>query len=526
VIFRQWRDRALAIAILLAIAFGIWMRLTGLDRKIFWYDEVATYLILSGHTQSDVRALYDGRPVQVSDLHVFQRIPTAAPGTERAVVRALIAQEPHNPPIYFWLAWAAENGPLGAVGPRAVSAISSVAAIVAIALLAFRLFRDVWIGALAAALASVSPTHVRYAQEARPYALWSLLIAGLSVLLLRAIERRDWTSWAIYTVGAVLAFHVHALSVLVVFAHAIFVVWSLTRRPPDRGAWRRPAAAFLTAAALCIPWATVMVMNRAAVERETAWIHVRYPLTDLAHRWVGIVTSVFLRSGAEGGLIGGSEAAVILAMRVGLSLAVLGLIALCAREIVRARPLAPAAMFTALLAVVPATALAIPDLVWGGRLSMVPRYTVPLWIALELCVSAGIVLAIRRSRRSGWIVAGATALVLAGAASSWSTSLMSTWWDTDAEDLRTMARMSERIDDASTVITDVDPMHLLVFVRTLKDGVTLRLLAKDAAFGVLPPSPVFLFSPSRRLADATARARPGWHPCEHGGEVELWCEPK
>jgi uncharacterized membrane protein len=400
-----------------------------------------------------------------------------------------------------------------------------VAAIVAIALLAFRLFRDAGIAALAAALASVSPTHVRYAQEARPYALWSLAIAGLSVLLLRAVERRDWISWAAYTVGAVFAFHVHALSVLVIFAHAIFVAWTLTRGR-DRGAWRRPAAAFVAAAVLCVPWTSVMVMNRAAVQRETAWIHVRYPLADLAHRWVGIVTSVFLRSGAEGGLLGGSDAPVILAMRVGLSVAVLGLLVLCAREIVRARALASAVMFIALLAFVPATALAIPDLAWGGRLSMVPRYTVPLWIALELCVSAGIVLAIRRSRRSGWIVAVAAALVLAGTVSSWSTSQMKTWWDTDAEDLRAMARMSERIDNGSTVLSDVDPMHLLVFVRTLKDGVTLRLLAADADLGALPPSHVFLFSPSTGLAEAAARARPGWHPCVHGGEVELWCEAK
>src|SRR6185295_4932966 len=136
VISRDWPQSALAIAILLTIAFGVWLRLADLDRKIYWHDEISTYLTLSGHTQSDVRALYDGQPVRVSNLRVFQRSGNEAQGIERTVLQALIAQEPHNPPIYFWLAWWAASGSLGDVGPRAVSAVASVAAIAAIALLA------------------------------------------------------------------------------------------------------------------------------------------------------------------------------------------------------------------------------------------------------------------------------------------------------------------------------------------------------------------------------------------------------
>jgi hypothetical protein len=270
----------------------------------------------------------------------------------------------------------------------------------------------------------------------------------------------------------------------------------------------------------------MMAAHRATMDSETAWIQVRFPLTDVATRWVGIVTTVFVRFGGEGGLLGSSSAPAIVAMRVGLSLAVLGLVVICAREIVRVRALRPAAVFSGLLALIPAAALVVPDLAWGGRRSMVPRYTVPIWIALELCVAAGVVVAIRRSTRPRWLLGALAVLILAGAMSSWNASRMRTWWDTNFEDLRAIEAASARIDEGSTVLSDVDPMRLLVFARTLKDGVILRLFTAGSEVGGLPPSPVFLFSPSAGLAEAVARARPGWRRCVQGGQVELWCEAR
>ena len=182
----------------LAIAVGIFFRFYNLDRKLYWGDEVFTSLRISGYTEADFyRAFYDGRVVALEELQAFQ-----GPGAEWSVlgtIRGLAVEKPEHVPLYFLAArsWVELLGNFIAAR-RALSALASVATILGVYWLGRELFGSARTGQVAAALVALSPFHVQYAQQARPYALWALLVVLASALLLRALRLDRRRLWILY----------------------------------------------------------------------------------------------------------------------------------------------------------------------------------------------------------------------------------------------------------------------------------------------------------------------------------------
>ncbi len=107
---------------------------------------------------------------------------------------------------------------------RSLSALISIATLPAIYWLASRLY-DRRTGIIAVALMSVSAYHVRYAQEARSYALLVLLASlssGFFVAMLRNGSRR---SERFYVLASILAVYAHLYALLLVGAQ-----WATARR--------------------------------------------------------------------------------------------------------------------------------------------------------------------------------------------------------------------------------------------------------------------------------------------------------
>jgi mannosyltransferase len=140
------------------------------------------------------------------------------------------------PPLYYALAWAwTQLTGTGEFGLRSISALAGVAT-VPVAYLAAAELRGRRAGLAAAALVAVNPMLLWYSQEARAYALFSLLTAVSFLYFLRALDegrRRDLTVWGIVSALA-LATHYFAL-----FPVAAEAAWLLRRRGRAslRGLW-------------------------------------------------------------------------------------------------------------------------------------------------------------------------------------------------------------------------------------------------------------------------------------------------
>jgi uncharacterized membrane protein len=158
------------------LLLGVLFRFTNLDQKPYWHDETSTSLRISGHTAAEaVQKLYTGQPISSSDLLKYQRI-----SPEKGVldtIKGLAKEEPQHPPLYYAIArlWAQHFGSTP-VAIRSLSALVSLAALPLIYWLCWELFGSPAVGWMAVVLFAVSPLFIRFAQEARQYGVWLVLI--------------------------------------------------------------------------------------------------------------------------------------------------------------------------------------------------------------------------------------------------------------------------------------------------------------------------------------------------------------
>ncbi len=136
-----------------------------------------------------------------------------------------------SPPLHYLLAWGwGSLFGLGEAGVRSLSLLAG-AATVPVAYLAGRELSGVRAGLVAAALVAVSPFLVFYSQEARAYALLTLLGALSFWLFARALRRPTGWSLALWAVVCVLALATHYFAGFLVLAEAVWLVAAGRSRP-------------------------------------------------------------------------------------------------------------------------------------------------------------------------------------------------------------------------------------------------------------------------------------------------------
>lgn len=146
---------------------------------------------------------------------------------------------------YYLLMHALVGGDAGFVALRMVSVVA--AALTAGLLVRIgRQLRQPLVGTCAGLLFTVAPLATRYAQEARSYALVTLMATASTVALLAAV-RRPWLRgrWTLYGGLVATAGLLNLLSVLVLLPHLVHVL--LTADRPTRRRWLVAAGAAVAA---------------------------------------------------------------------------------------------------------------------------------------------------------------------------------------------------------------------------------------------------------------------------------------
>jgi uncharacterized membrane protein len=111
-----------------------------------------------------------------------------------------------------------------------MSAVFSLLALPCMYWLCLELFESSLTAWLAVSLLAVSPFPIVYAQEARPYSLFVLIILLSSAALLRGMRLKTNSSWAIYAATVGVGFYSHLLFALVLLGHEIYVaIWENLR---------------------------------------------------------------------------------------------------------------------------------------------------------------------------------------------------------------------------------------------------------------------------------------------------------
>ncbi|GAB4429021.1 MAG: hypothetical protein D6742_14790 [Cyanobacteria bacterium J069] len=379
----------------LAVLLGVWFRMSGLGDRVYWVDEVATSIRISGHTRAEVTTqLSDGMPRTPAQLQQFLHPAPDLPISQ--VLRALV-QSPEHTPLYFLLAhawtklWGSSVGAL-----RSLSVLFSLISLALIGRLASQLFNSVKAGAIATTLLALSPFFVSYAQEARPYSLWSVTLLWSSLALWNAMEnvpenekqnatenatQHSTRRWLHYGLSLALGLYTSLLTALVLLGQGLYVLWAGDSQN-DLSQNRAQRRGFIQAAALAIalflPWAIVVLSQWDTLQANTEWARQPMGVLSMLVIWLYSLIVLFFDAPVELGSVAG------VAVKFLMALLTLGAIA---TSLIWVRRQPQVGRFVAaLLLPVPLVLLAI-DLLRQGQASATSRYLIPALLAVLLSVA-------------------------------------------------------------------------------------------------------------------------------------------
>lgn len=323
------RSRWLVLGCVVAIALGIVLRFTHLDRSVYWYDETITSIRIAGFTKEAVRSpgpdvwgqLWS--PQDFTD-RFFELSPKR--GWDKTL-SSLAYENPEQVPVYYLLAraWATVfgNSP-GAL--RGLSALFGVALLPAIYALVFELGKwgqtssepplispqendgdggemvgipprsslvkgggGFWqlVPWTATAIAALSPIQILYAREARGYSL-SLLITTLSTLaLLKALTATHTQAtnsrrrWILYTLSLIAGLYTQLPFLMMMVTHGIFIAGHRTSRRFIQSIANYGLSCLATLFAFS-PWLYFVLTYRQRI----GWLNRDLSLPTLIQRWL------------------------------------------------------------------------------------------------------------------------------------------------------------------------------------------------------------------------------------------------
>ncbi|MCU0535874.1 MAG: glycosyltransferase family 39 protein [Hydrococcus sp. Prado102] len=282
--------KAWLFLVIVVFLLGLFFRCANLDRKIFWVDEVATATRISGFTRQEiVEQLADKGVVNTGDLQRYQEL---SPEKDLGDTIKALTKSPEHAPLYFLLArfWRELFGS-SVTATRSLSIIFSLLAFPCLYWLCLELFKSPAVGWMAIALFSVSPFYIAYAQEARPYSLWTVTILLSNVALLRAIRLNNRNSWLFYAVTSILGFYTSLFSFLIAFGQGLYAIILGNFRYTKTV---RNYAIALTLALLAFsPWLVVIAQNWQALQENTDWMREPVDFLFTASIFVATILLIF-----------------------------------------------------------------------------------------------------------------------------------------------------------------------------------------------------------------------------------------
>jgi mannosyltransferase len=127
--------------------------------------------------------------------------------------------------LHLWMAVFGDS----ATAMRVPSVIAMAGAAAVVGLIGRRLGGGV-AGLASGLIFALIPSVSRYAQEARPYAFATFFAALATLMFLRAMERPNWSRWAIYAVVLGAAGAANLVALVVASGHLIIILWDFFQR--------------------------------------------------------------------------------------------------------------------------------------------------------------------------------------------------------------------------------------------------------------------------------------------------------
>lgn len=509
-----WRETQTYVKFIfvIAIIIGICLRFVNIDYKVYWSDEAFTSLRISGYTEKELfEHDFQGNVITVEDFRKKYQEVNEQKNVTNTVI-GLGQEEAQLTPLYFVMVriWSQLFGS-GIWSIRLLSVIFSLISIAGIYWLCLELFKTHLAGQIAAILMSVSPFQVLFAQEARPYSLWTLMILLSSVAILRAMRLQNKLSWWVYSFTVALSLYTFLFSGFVIAGHGLYVL------AIEKIKLTKNVTAYLRASifgAICfLPWILILIFNVHRSYKGIAWLGDRFE-APLFQRWIVNLGISFIDFGT--GL--NSHLTFFYCLPIALLLA-------SATYFVCRHKDKNVKFFVAINTFFMIIFLGLTDIVLKGQRSAITRYMIPFYIGAQISITYLFTYKLTEEhvdklQRQIWRSLLAIISIL-GIVSCLLISQSSIWWNkglTANDAPLTMGKSSDQkvIDSINLdvnsdgklkrklIISNSDSGKLMAFSHSLDPKVNLLFLQSTDRLYNVPKyfDDIMLYSPSESLLDS------------------------
>lgn len=276
--------------IITTLLLGLFFRLSNLSNKIFWVDEVATAVRVSGYTIPQVTDnLLQQGVVDGKTLLSYQTI-----NSDRTFGDSFnaLTKSPEHAPLYFlltrlWMQWWGNSIWI----MRSLSIVFSLLCLPCMYWFCQELFGRSPISWLAVGIMSISPFYVAYAQEARPYSLWTVAILLMGASFLRAIRLNNKLAWSIYCLCLILSLYTSLFSSYLAFFQGLYLLLK-----DGRNKWqiiKNYFGSLIIALVIFVPWIWVIISHLDLLQDNTSWMRDNFIIADIIAVYIGTNLLIF-----------------------------------------------------------------------------------------------------------------------------------------------------------------------------------------------------------------------------------------
>lgn len=489
---------ALKFLVIALLALGLFFRFANIDQKAYWLDEAFTSLHVSGYSDREVEnKIVNGRIVSVAELLKYQY-----PSPEKTVfdtVERIAKTAPELPPLYFAIArfWLQLFGN-SITAIRTLSAIISLLVFPSVYWLCMELFKSPSVAWIAIALISVSPFHVLFAQEARPYSLWTVIIILSNASLLRAMRLETKTSWLAYAVTTILGLYTHLFALLLFFTQGVYAVISqrfrLTKTLISYG-----IASIISVIAFA-PWFYIAIITISQYPNQLVEAAQTGYASTLIKGWARGTAITFIDFSIDK-----NSSLINVIIFCILLLFILALVGYSIYYLVKNTD-QKVWLFVLISMAIPAIVVILLDLKQGQIRSTIPRYFISSGLFVQLTVAYLLANQLSKTydrplKHQQWKIA-AIALLSLAVLSCITMSQSPAWW-TKADD-NNNRKVAQIINKAQQplIISDVFFVKMFALSHVLDQKVKVQLVSRPE-MAKIPKgfSDVFLYQPSQKLID-------------------------
>ncbi|WP_144051381.1 glycosyltransferase family 39 protein [Geminocystis herdmanii] len=360
----------LKIVIIIVILWGVFFRVTNIDKKIYWEDEVYTSLRVAGYKSYQISdKLFHGNIITNQDVLHFQILQ---PETTFNDTWQTLKTAPEHPPLYYILLrfWQDIFGSSITIN-RSLSIVFSLLCFPAIYWLALELFKDNFFGLIAVALISISPMQILYAQEARQYSLFTLTIILSSLFFLKAVKSNKIYDWLLYSFALTLVFYTSLLSVFLPIINTIYIYSIKVKNNFNikLNFWKYTILSII----FFSPWIFIVLFNLTLLKNRTKWMYIDKSIFSLVYACFFNFTKLFVFSRVK-------EINWI------LTLIIIIFIIYCLYYLIKNTD-KNIWLHCLLFAIIPTIALLLSDIIFGSIRSNLSRYLFPAYVSIYLTIT-------------------------------------------------------------------------------------------------------------------------------------------